>query len=205
MNIGPVEQYMRESAIAARRRLWTATKPLALTMTPPPTVIEERSKPIVRPVLIPKSKSVQIIDEVARKHKVKRSDITGPSRVRVVVDARHEAAYRLVVEMGLSLPMVGRQLGNRDHTTALNSIRRYVATHPDAAPALSEHNGYYGRLRKRRREAAIDMYFNIGLPPGKIGRELRVSGLAVSKWILDEIERRKQTAELSPVSPQPTS
>jgi hypothetical protein len=144
------------------------------------------------------------MEQVANKHGVKRAEIFGPSRAKVICQARHEAAYRIVVELGMSLPMAGRFLGGRDHTTILNSVRRYVKAHPEAAPAMNAINGYYAVVRNRKRAEAIDLYFNHGRSPDAISRSVRGSQLAVAKWILDEIELRKAKAEFPPLSTLPT-
>lgn len=192
MNIGPVEQSMRENAVAARRRLMNAVRPPVLPAPFVKEVKEQRASAIPpRATPTPRSVTMAIIDEVARKHGLTKAVLISRCQWRNVATARHEAAYRLVTELGFSLPMAGRALGNRDHTTILNSLQRYIAANPGAAPGLDARNGYIGMLRTKKRERVLEMYFDHGLPPGKIGREVKVSGLAVSKWILDEIERRK--------------
>ncbi len=45
------------------------------------------------------------------------------SRCRIYVDIRQEAAKRLR-DAGLSYPEIGRQLGNRDHSTIISLLRR---------------------------------------------------------------------------------
>jgi len=69
-----------------------------------------------------------IIAEVARQHGLKAADIKGPRRHRAFVRARHEAMYRCYHETQNSLPVIGRALGNRDHTTVLYGIRKHAGT-----------------------------------------------------------------------------
>lgn len=70
--------------------------------------------------------SDNIIAEVARKWGVSLKEIVGKRRTRRVAWARFEAYYRLRMECDwLSLPMIGRKLGGRDHTSVLNGVRRY--------------------------------------------------------------------------------
>ncbi len=72
-----------------------------------------------------KLKGAAIADEVAAKHRMAVTDITGPSRVKAVFWARAELAYRLRMELQWSFPRIGRLL-NRDHTTALYQVRQYA-------------------------------------------------------------------------------
>lgn len=69
----------------------------------------------------------QIIAECCRKHDITMAEILGPQRFRTIVLARHEAAYRLAKETRLSVPQIGRKLGNRDHTTIIHAIRCHEA------------------------------------------------------------------------------
>lgn len=68
---------------------------------------------------------VAILCEVATKHGVTINELRGRSKEMHIASARHEAAYRLREEMGLSFPRIGVLLGHRDHTTILNSWRRH--------------------------------------------------------------------------------
>lgn len=68
-----------------------------------------------------------ILVAVCEKHGVSKAALTGPRRHRTVAAARHEAAYRLRHELGLSLLQIAR-LFKRHHTTILNSIERHADT-----------------------------------------------------------------------------
>jgi hypothetical protein len=72
-----------------------------------------------------------VLNQVAEKHRVTRADIIGKRRSRHIVQARHEAMFRLVTECGMSLPRAAKRLGDRDHTTAINSMRKYLLHHPE--------------------------------------------------------------------------
>ena len=77
----------------------------------------------------------QIIAEVASKYQVSISEICSHRRHREVVIARQEAMYRCKEETTCSLPMIGRALGGKDHTTVIYGIRKHlerVAGGPDA-------------------------------------------------------------------------
>lgn len=66
-----------------------------------------------------------ILKEVATKHDCLVRDLKSDHRRRALVIARHEACWRLYREADLSLPRIGRFLGNRDHTTILHGIRQH--------------------------------------------------------------------------------
>lgn len=52
------------------------------------------------------------------------SDITGGSRKRNIVHARHIIAYELVKFFGKSYPEVGRLLGGLDHTSCIHAVKK---------------------------------------------------------------------------------
>lgn len=66
-----------------------------------------------------------IIAEVADAHDVLIADLLSPRRAVRLVHARHEAMWRLRNETTMSLPMIGKRLGGRDHTTVLHGIRKH--------------------------------------------------------------------------------
>lgn len=49
--------------------------------------------------------------------------VKGPSRFREHIEPRHVAAYAARL-CGASYPTIGRALGGRDHTTAINAVAR---------------------------------------------------------------------------------
>ena len=67
----------------------------------------------------------KILMEVAEKHKMPVGAFRSKSRTMPFINLRHEACYRLSTELGFSLMQIGRLMGNRDHTTVLNAIRRH--------------------------------------------------------------------------------
>ena len=66
-----------------------------------------------------------IVEEVASAHVLTVEELVGPRRVREIVDARSEAAFRLWNETDLRLWQIGDVLGGRDHST----IHYLVARH----------------------------------------------------------------------------
>ncbi len=69
----------------------------------------------------------RITVQVAERHGLGSTDLTGPDRTRLRSWARQEAWYRIAAETALSLPAIGRHFGGRDHTTVLHGIRTYAA------------------------------------------------------------------------------
>lgn len=67
------------------------------------------------------------IKAVAERYGFTLEDMRGMSRTRPVSWTRHEAAWTIRTKYGLSLPQTARYLGNRDHTTILNSIWKHEA------------------------------------------------------------------------------
>ena len=89
--------------------------------SPAPVAVEAPPAPAV-PAETPARK---ILMEVAEKHKMPVGAFRSKSRTMPFINLRHEACYRLSTELGFSLMQIGRLMGNRDHTTVLNAIRRH--------------------------------------------------------------------------------
>ena len=100
---------------------------------PAPIVKKKRKKkpkpePVVeeKPRLTPLTPAQIIIREVAIKHGVTTADMRGISRKVKFVRARQEAVYEVKKRLNLSLPLIGRVMGNKDHTTVLHGIRKHA-------------------------------------------------------------------------------
>lgn len=83
--------------------------------------------PRSEPSAFPMTESQRIIKEVCAKHQVSRAEIIGKQKSARVSAARQELFYRLKTETTLSLPLIGRKVGGRDHTTVLYGIRCHEA------------------------------------------------------------------------------
>lgn len=64
----------------------------------------------------------QIIERCARHYQVSVEDIVGPKRDKDIVVPRQIAMYMLRSELHLSFPKIARELGRKDHTTAIHSV-----------------------------------------------------------------------------------
>lgn len=72
-------------------------------------------------------KAKDILTDVAAATGFSIPEIKSIRRDRRLVKARQWAAWRMAKETSMSLPAIGRVLGDRDHTTILHSIRKHEA------------------------------------------------------------------------------
>lgn len=83
----------------------------------------------------------QIIERTARHFQVPLEDILGPKRDKDIVVPRQVAMYMLRSELHLSFPKIARELGRKDHTTAIHSVEKIekeVAFDNDIRSAIDE-------------------------------------------------------------------
>jgi chromosomal replication initiator protein len=66
----------------------------------------------------------QVIERTARHFQISIEDITGPKRDKDIVVPRQVAMYMLRSELHLSFPKIARELGRKDHTTAIHSVEK---------------------------------------------------------------------------------
>ena len=66
----------------------------------------------------------QIIERTAKHFQISVEDIVGPKRDRDIVVPRQIAMYMLRSELHLSFPKIARELGRKDHTTAIHSVEK---------------------------------------------------------------------------------
>jgi chromosomal replication initiator protein len=66
----------------------------------------------------------QIIERTARHFQIPMEDIVGPKRDKDIVVPRQVAMYILHEELHLSYPKIAYELGRKDHTTAMHSVRK---------------------------------------------------------------------------------
>jgi chromosomal replication initiator protein len=66
----------------------------------------------------------QVIERTARHFQIPIEDIMGPKRDKDIVVPRQVAMYMLRSELHLSFPKIARELGRKDHTTAMHSIEK---------------------------------------------------------------------------------
>lgn len=66
----------------------------------------------------------QIIERTAKHFQIPVDDIVGPKRDKDIVVPRQVAMYILHEELKLSYPKTAHELGRKDHTTAIHSVRK---------------------------------------------------------------------------------
>ncbi len=66
----------------------------------------------------------ELIETVANFYGIHVSDMIGLSRKRELVVPRQVAMYLMREEVGASFPLIGKELGNRDHTTAMHAYEK---------------------------------------------------------------------------------
>lgn len=66
----------------------------------------------------------QIIERTARHFQIPIEDMLGPKRDKDIVVPRQIAMYMLRSELHLSFPKIARELGRKDHTTAIHSVEK---------------------------------------------------------------------------------
>lgn len=66
----------------------------------------------------------QIIERTAKHFQIPMEDILGPKRDKDIVVPRQVAMYMLRSELHLSFPKIARELGRKDHTTAIHSVEK---------------------------------------------------------------------------------
>ncbi len=66
----------------------------------------------------------QVIDKTARYFQIDPKDICSPRRDRHIVVPRQIAMYLLRNELKLSFPVIAKELGRKDHTTAMHSVNK---------------------------------------------------------------------------------
>lgn len=83
----------------------------------------------------------QIVERCARHFQIPMEEIMGPKRDKDIVVPRQVAMYMLRSELHLSFPKIARELGRKDHTTAIHSVEKIekeVAYDADIKAAVTE-------------------------------------------------------------------
>jgi chromosomal replication initiator protein len=65
-----------------------------------------------------------VIERTAKHFQISVDDILGPKRDKDIVVPRQIAMYMLRSELHLSFPKIARELGRKDHTTAIHSVEK---------------------------------------------------------------------------------
>lgn len=82
-----------------------------------------------------------IIEKVSKHYQISIDDLIGPKRDKDIVVPRQIAMYLLREELKLSYPKIARELGRKDHTTAIHSVDKMLKElnyNPDIKKSLIE-------------------------------------------------------------------
>jgi len=83
----------------------------------------------------------QIVEKTARHFSLSVEELLGPKRDKDIVVPRQIAMYILRSELHLSFPKIARELGRKDHTTAIHSVEKIEkeqAFDPEVRSAIAE-------------------------------------------------------------------
>ncbi|MFZ1483579.1 MAG: chromosomal replication initiator protein DnaA [Candidatus Saccharimonadales bacterium] len=83
----------------------------------------------------------QIIERCAKHYQISMDEIVGPKRDKEIVVPRQVAMYLLRSELHLSFPKIARELGRKDHTTAIHSVEKIehdIQLNPDVRTAVGQ-------------------------------------------------------------------
>ncbi len=97
------------------------------SLTHSPITIDTASQALnalTPPITVAPPPPEAIIEGVARYFNLPTTAIVGPTRAKPVAEARHIAMYLLREDAQLPLKLIGRLLGNRDHSTVIHGCRK---------------------------------------------------------------------------------
>ena len=80
-----------------------------------------------------------IISQVCKFYHLDETTIRGTQRTKEIAEARHIAIYLIRKLTNLSTPNIGKEFGDRDHTTILNSITKVEGELKSGNTALQNH------------------------------------------------------------------
>ncbi|MFN3301703.1 MAG: chromosomal replication initiator protein DnaA [Patescibacteria group bacterium] len=92
-----------------------------------PFSLEETKKIVSSLMTLPRKAALspkELLQIVAEFYGLKFSELTSSSRKKELVVPRQIAMYLLREELDASFPLIGKELGNRDHTTAIHAWRK---------------------------------------------------------------------------------
>lgn len=204
---GPVQRQMAADYAARRARLFRPLAPPPKLLPPKPQPIspfdprrieqeieEQIAKAVEEAPAVPVPNWKRILSECSAKYGVPIEAIVGASRSRAILPARYEAAYRMVMEAGMSYPSAGKRL-NRDHTTVLHAVKRHVEAHPELAPAIEAAEAAARSVRADIEDEIIRLYFADGHSVKSIAEGLDVSRPFIHALVHREVVRVRKALE----------
>jgi chromosomal replication initiator protein len=92
-----------------------------------------------------------IMDEVADYFSLSVADLCSPSRNRQLVTARQIAMYLVRELTDLSLPVIGKAFGGRDHTTVMHANKKIAGLMQERRAIYDQVQDLTGRIKTRAR------------------------------------------------------
>ena len=128
---------MKAATVERRARLYAVRpEPVApVEIVPPPVKLPVKPKrdyirdwlALASPASIKPAPHRRIIDIVAEQTGINRIDLLSDRRTANVVMPRQICFYLLKSCTALSLPLIGRYMGGKDHTTVLHGVRKIAS------------------------------------------------------------------------------
>lgn len=84
--------------------------------------------------------SKSIVDAVSKFYSITNKDLVSKSRKKELVKPRQVVMYLLRIEMDMSFPNIGQELGGRDHTTAIHAVKKITKEIGDKERMAQEIN-----------------------------------------------------------------
>jgi chromosomal replication initiator protein len=119
--------------LKAYNSLWGQTPTIALAKDAMDAVIKENTSSAITPETV--------MEHVARYHNITVEDIKNGRRTGEIVKPRQLAMYIIRETTNLSLPEIGKELGGKNHSTVLHSIRKIedeIKQDPNTAKIIAE-------------------------------------------------------------------
>ena len=92
------------------------------------------------------------MDEVSDFFSLTVADLCSPSRNRQLVTARQIAMYLARELTELSLPVIGKAFGGRDHTTVMHANRKIAGLMQERRAIYDQVQELTGRVKTRARQ-----------------------------------------------------
>lgn len=127
-----------------------------------------------------------VLRETAEKHGITMQMLTARRRSRHIVEARQEACYRLVMELGMSYPATARRVNYFDHTTAMYAAKKHAERH-----GLSLDRRIETGESKQERDAAILSGYIIGKSPRQLSEQFDLSYRAICQIIQEQTAKKE--------------
>jgi len=89
-----------------------------------------------------------ILEKVSERYGFTVEEITGKSRRRPLVTARQVAMYVVRELTELSYPAIGREFGDRDHTTVMHAVSKIEALMAERKAIFHQVQALVQELRK---------------------------------------------------------